>query len=98
MLTDDEIKKRINEIYKFHNSRKGKYLRNYRRYCNTPKVGLENIKDPSIIGYWEYDMSPEVDTTIGGQSSDLKQANVTLPPTLNITPNDMNKSDGVVWS
>lgn len=63
MLTDDEIKKRINEIYKFHNSRKGKYLRNYRRYCNTPKVGLENIKDPSIIGYWEYDMSPEVDTT-----------------------------------
>ena len=38
------------------------------------------------------------DTTIGGQSSDLKQANVTLPPTLNITPNDMNKSDGVVWS
>ena len=56
MLTDDEIKKRINEIYKFHNSRKGKYLRNYRRYCNTPKVGLENIKDPSIIGYWEYDM------------------------------------------
>lgn len=63
MLTDDDIKKRINEIYNINCSRKGKYLRNYRRYCNTPRVGLENIKDPSVIGYWEYDASPEVDTT-----------------------------------
>lgn len=58
------IRQYISELYSISNTgRKAKYYRNYRRYNNTPAADIENIKDPSVVGYYQVTDSPESDTT-----------------------------------
>ena len=63
METEIEIRQSISELKSYEAGRRGKYLRNYRMYCNTPRLGLNNIRCPSTVGYFQDDSSPEDDTT-----------------------------------
>src|SRR5574344_1946651 len=63
METEIEIRQSISELKSYEVGRRGKYLRNYRMYCNTPRLGLNNIRCPSTVGYFQDDSSPEDDTT-----------------------------------
>src|SRR5574344_1500393 len=62
-LDEVTIRQNISELKSYEVGRKGKYLRNYRMYCNTPRLGLNNIRCPSTVGYFQEDASPEQDTT-----------------------------------
>lgn len=53
----------ISELHNINDARSGKYRRNFRRYNYTPFASIENMKNPSVIGYWQLDQSPEDDTT-----------------------------------
>jgi len=75
---DEWFSAQIAELRGLTSGRKAKYLRNYRRYNNTPRIGLENIKDPSIVGYYQLDASPEDDTTPTPSINVIKSAIDTL--------------------
>ena len=68
----------IAELISLNEKRKSKYLRNYRAYTYTPYASLENIKDSSVIGYWQPDNSYEDDTTNTPQINVIKSCIDTL--------------------
>lgn len=77
-FTDDWFMKQMQELKSLTSNRKAKYLRNYRYYSNTPRISIENIKDPTIIGYFQIDASPEDDTTITPSINIIKSCIDTL--------------------
>lgn len=53
----------INELKTLNMQRRAKYYRNYSFYNNTPKMALENIKNPSCVGYYNNIEEVNSDTT-----------------------------------
>lgn len=70
----------ISELKSYNGKKLPKYRRNYRRYCFTPLASLENIKNPSEIGYFQgdYDVKQEEDTTITPEINVIKSTIDTL--------------------
>lgn len=68
----------ISGLKNLNNSRLAKYHRNYRRYNYTPFAGIENIKQPNIVGYYEQPDEIESDTTATPQQNVIKSCIDTL--------------------
>ena len=68
----------VSSLKAFGSSRKSKYYRNYRRYNYTPFADLENIRSPSVIGYYEQTNEIEEDTTKTPQINIIKSCIDTL--------------------
>lgn len=65
MIDENKIKENIYELRAYGDNRLGKYRRNYRRYNYTPFADMENIKNPTVLGYYQgnYEVASEEDTT-----------------------------------
>ena len=63
MLTKLEVKKNITELKTLNEQRRAKYYRNISFYENTPKMSLENIKNSSVVGYYNNIAEVNDDTT-----------------------------------
>lgn len=63
MNTETEIKNNINELKGLNQQRRAKYYRNYSFYNNTPKMSLDNIKNPSCVGFFNNIGEINEDTT-----------------------------------
>lgn len=63
MSTETEIKNNIHELKILNEQRRAKYYRNYSFYNNTPKMSLDNIKNPSCVGYFNNINEVNADTT-----------------------------------
>ena len=59
-------------------SRLSKYYRNYNYYNNTPAGTLKGIRNPSIVGLYNIDESPENDTTLTPSINVIKSCIDTL--------------------
>lgn len=68
----------INELKNLGGNRTAKYRRNFRRYNYTPYASITNIKNPSVIGYFQNDASIEDDTTATPQLNVIKSCIDTL--------------------
>lgn len=67
-MTKQQILNNISELKNLQGNRINKYRRNYRYYNYTRGASLENIKNPSVIGYTEYkEFGEEEDTTANPQ-------------------------------
>lgn len=62
-MTEFEIKKAIQDLKSLNQQRRAKYYRNRSFYENTPKMSLENIKNPSVVGYFNNIDEINEDTT-----------------------------------
>ena len=62
-VTKEQITNATSSLKTLGSNRRSKYYRNYRRYNYTPFADLENIYDPSVVGYYEQTMEVEEDTT-----------------------------------
>lgn len=63
-MTKQQILNSISELKNLQGNRINKYRRNYRYYNYTKGASLENIKNPSVIGYADYkEYGEEEDTT-----------------------------------
>ena len=62
-MENKDIINNINELKTVGGNRTAKYRRNFRRYNYTPFASIENIRNPSVIGYFQTDASIENDTT-----------------------------------
>lgn len=78
MLKKSDVQGAISELKSLNEARKAKYYRNYRRYNYTPFMSLENIRSPSVVGYWQSELSPEEDTTPTPQINVIKSCVDTL--------------------
>lgn len=58
-----EIKKAINELKSLNAQRKVKYYRNRSLYESTPRLNIENIKNPNVVGYYNNIDELNEDTT-----------------------------------
>lgn len=74
----EQVQHCISELINLNDKRKSKYLRNYRAYVYTPYATLENIRDPSVIGWWTPDVGIEDDTTATPQLNVIKSCIDTL--------------------
>lgn len=63
MITEQQIRDRVSELKTLNESRLSKYYRNYNYYNNTPAGTLKNVRNPSIVGLYSIEESPETDTT-----------------------------------
>lgn len=63
MIEIQTVTNNISELRSYMGGRLAKYMRNYRRYNNTPYTSIQNIRSPSVVGYWTTDFSSEDDTT-----------------------------------
>lgn len=63
MITEEQIRDRVSELKTLNESRLSKYYRNYNYYNNTPAGTLKNVRNPSIVGLYNIEESPETDTT-----------------------------------
>ena len=63
MIEIQIVTNNIGELRSYMGGRLAKYMRNYRRYNNTPYTSIQNIRSPSVVGYWTTDFSSEDDTT-----------------------------------
>ena len=77
-VTEKDITSAVSSLKAFSSNRKGKYYRNYRRYNYTPFADLENIRSPSVIGYYEQPAEIEEDTTKTPQINIIKSCIDTL--------------------
>lgn len=68
----------INELKNLGGNRTAKYRRNFRRYNYTPYASITNLKNPSVIGYFQNDSSIEDDTTATPQMNVIKSCIDTL--------------------
>ena len=78
MEKNNEILNRIYELKSVGSNRTAKYRRNYRRYNYTPFASLDNIKNPSVVGYFQEDASTESDTVSTPQLNVIKSCIDTL--------------------
>jgi hypothetical protein len=77
-VTEKDITSAISSLKVFGSSRRSKYYRNYRRYNYTPFADLENIRSPSVVGYYEQNSEVEEDTTRTPQINIIKSCIDTL--------------------
>ena len=77
-VKEKDITSAVSSLKAFGSSRKSKYYRNYRRYNYTPFADLENIRSPSVIGYYEQTNEIEEDTTKTPQINIIKSCVDTL--------------------
>jgi len=77
-VTDKDITSAVSSLKAFSSNRLAKYHRNYRRYNYTPFASLNNIKDPSVVGYYEQPAEIEEDTTATPQLNVIKSCIDTL--------------------
>lgn len=78
MITEQQIRDRVAELKSLNENRLSKYYRNYNYYNNTPAGTLKNIKNPSIVGFYNLDESIENDTTISPSLNVIKSCIDTL--------------------
>lgn len=77
-LTEKDITTAVSSLKCFSSNRLAKYHRNYRRYNYTPFAQLKNIRDPSVVGYYEQPAEIEEDTTATPQLNVIKSCIDTL--------------------
>lgn len=77
-VNNNDITSAVSSLKVFGSTRRGKYYRNYRRYNYTPFADLENISDPSVVGYYEQPAEIEEDTTNTPQINIIKSCIDTL--------------------
>ena len=77
-VTDKDITSAVASLKAFSSNRLSKYHRNYRRYNYTPFASLNNISDPSVVGYYEQPAEIEEDTTATPQLNVIKSCIDTL--------------------
>lgn len=77
-MNKNEIWQSVCELKSLNEKRNSKYLRNYRAYWYTPWASLRNIRDPSLVGYFQKDDSWEDDTTATPQLNVIKSVIDTL--------------------
>ena len=77
-VKDSDITSAVSSLKAFSSNRLSKYHRNYRRYNYTPFASLNNIKDPSVVGYYEQPAEIEEDTTATPQLNVIKSCIDTL--------------------
>jgi len=77
-VTDKDITSAVSSLKAFSSNRLSKYHRNYRRYNYTPFASLNNISDPSVVGYYEQPAEIEEDTTATPQLNVIKSCIDTL--------------------
>ena len=58
-----QIKKNIGELKSLNEQRRAKYYRNRSLYESTPRLNLENIKNPNVVGYYNNIAEVNEDTT-----------------------------------
>lgn len=68
----------MSELKSLNESRLSKYYRNYNYYNNTPAGTLKTIRNPSIVGLYNIDESPENDTTLTPSINVIKSCIDTL--------------------
>ena len=68
----------MSELKSLNESRLSKYYRNYNYYNNTPAGTLKGIRNPSIVGLYNIDESPENDTTLTPSINVIKSCIDTL--------------------
>lgn len=78
MITEQKIRDRVSELKSLNESRLSKYYRNYNYYNNTPAGTLKTIRNPSIVGLYNIDESPENDTTLTPSINVIKSCIDTL--------------------
>ncbi len=78
IVKDSDITSAVASLKAFSSNRLSKYHRNYRRYNYTPFASLNNIKDPSVVGYYEQPAEIEEDTTATPQLNVIKSCIDTL--------------------
>ena len=78
MITEQKIRDRVSELKSLNESRLSKYYRNYNYYNNTPAGTLKGIRNPSIVGLYNIDESPENDTTLTPSINVIKSCIDTL--------------------
>ena len=77
-VKDSDITSAVSSLKVFGSKKRGKYYRNYRRYNYTPFADLENVSDPSVVGYYEQPAEIEEDTTNTPQINIIKSCIDTL--------------------
>lgn len=77
-VTEKDITSAVSSLKVFGSKKRGKYYRNYRRYNYTPFADLENVSDPSVVGYYEQPDETEEDTTQTPQINIIKSCIDTL--------------------
>lgn len=78
VVKENDITSAVSSLKAFNSNRLSKYHRNYRRYNYTPFASLNNIKDPSVVGYYEQPAENEEDTTATPQINVIKSCIDTL--------------------
>ena len=76
--SNEDIQNAIYGLKSLNSNRLGKYHRNYRRYNYTPYATLTNIKNPSVVGFYEDNNEVESDTTPTPQVNVIKSCIDTL--------------------
>ena len=77
-VNNNDIQTATASLKAIGNNRRTKYYRNYRRYNYTPFADLENISEPSVVGYYEQPAEVEEDTTQTPQINIIKSCIDTL--------------------
>lgn len=63
-MNRNTILNNISELTNLQGNRKDKYRRNYRYYTNSQGASLENLRNPTVVGYYNYkEVGEELDTT-----------------------------------
>ena len=77
-VNNNDITNAISSLKAIGDNRRTKYYRNYRRYNYTPFADLENISNPSVVGYYEQPAEIEEDTSQTPQINIIKSCIDTL--------------------
>ena len=78
LKSNEDIQNAIYGLKSLNSNRLGKYHRNYRRYNYTPYATLTNIRNPSVVGFYEDNNEEETDTTPTPQVNVIKSCIDTL--------------------
>lgn len=76
-ITENEILNNISNLKNYGGKRRSKYMRNYRRYSNTPYASIDDVKTPSEIG-WILGADGEDDTVLTPRLNIIKSCIDTL--------------------
>lgn len=64
MLSNTKVLNAVNDLKNLSGNRTNKYRRNYRYYNATRIASLDNLKNPTTVGYYDYrELSEEEDTS-----------------------------------
>ena len=73
-----KLAKRVNELKNYQGGRRAKYYRNFRKYTNSPTADLSNLRDPAVIGLYQFDGGLEEDTSVTPSLNVIKSCIDTL--------------------